>query len=72
MAMLLEQRKLTAALQCQLEKLQHEGKAVQQSQENELVKVKAGIRKLDEDVEARLRTLREEIMELLYSGDATA
>lgn len=72
MSMILEQRKLIAALQFQLEKKQHEDKSAQQSQAAELSQLKNEIRRLDEDVDSRLRALRAEITEILYPDDAAS
>ena len=71
MSMILEQRKLITALQCQLEKLQHEVKSDQQSQVAELSRLKNEIQRLDNDVDSRLRTQWSEISEILYPADAT-
>lgn len=70
MSMILEQRKLIATLQCQLEKLQHEVKSDQQSQAAELSRLKSEIQRLDDEADSRLRAMREEISEMLYPSDA--
>jgi hypothetical protein len=70
MSMILEQRKLITALQSQLEKLQHEVRADQQSQAAERARLEAEIQRLDNDVDSRLRAVRSEISEILYPSDA--
>lgn len=70
MSMILEQRKLIAALQCQLEKLQHEVKSDQRSQAAELSRLKSEIQRLDDEVDSRLRAMRAEMSEMLYPSDA--
>jgi hypothetical protein len=70
MSMILEQRKLITALQSQLEKLQHEVHADQQSQAAERARLEAEIQRLDNDVDSRLRAVRSEISEILYPSDA--
>jgi len=71
MSMILEQRKLIADLQCQMEKLQQENKSDRQSQEAKLAQLKSEVQRLDEDIDSRLRRLRTEITEILYPVDAT-
>jgi hypothetical protein len=70
MSMILEQRKLITALQSQLEKLQYEVRADQQSQAAERARLEAEIQRLDNDVDSRLRAVRSEISEILYPSDA--
>ncbi len=70
MSMILEQRKLIAALQCQLEKLQYEVQAGQQSQTAELSRVKNELQRLDDEVDSKIRALRAEMSETLYPSDA--
>jgi uncharacterized protein YdcH (DUF465 family) len=70
MSMILEQRKLIAALQCQLEKLQHEAKSDQRSQAAELSRLKSETQRLDDEVDSRLRAMRAEMSEMLYPSDA--
>jgi hypothetical protein len=72
MAMMLDQRKLIAALQSQLEMIQHEIEAGHQSQSGELGQVKSSVQRLDDDFEARLQTLRAEIKDMLYSFDGSS
>ncbi|HEX7619794.1 MAG TPA: hypothetical protein VF359_01190 [Anaerolineales bacterium] len=69
MSMVLEQRKLIAALQAQLEKLQHEVQTGQRLQAAESSRLKEDIQHLDEDVDSRLRTMRAELSEILYPSD---
>ena len=69
MSMILEQRKLIAALQAQLEKLQHEVQTGQRLQAAESSRLKEDIQHLDEDVDSRLRTMRAELSEILYPSD---
>ncbi len=69
MSMTLEQRKLITALQCQLEKLQHEVQSGQQSQAAELSRLKSDIQRLDDEVDSRLRAVRAELSETLYPSD---
>ena len=70
MSMILEQRKMIAALQCQLEKLQHEGQSDQQSQAAGLSRLESELQRLDDEVDSRLRALRAEMSEILYPSDA--
>ena len=70
MSMVLEQRKLIVALQCQLEKLQHEVQSGQRSQAAEISRLKNEIQDLDAGVDSRLKTMRAEMSELLYPSDA--
>ncbi len=70
MSMILEQRKLIASLQCQLEKLQYEVQAGQQSQTAELSRVKNELQRLDDEVDSKIRALRAEMSETLYPSDA--
>lgn len=70
MSMILEQRKLIVALQCQLEKLQHEIESDQRSQNAETSRLESEIQRLDDDVDSRLRALRVELTEMLYPIDA--
>ena len=72
MAMLLEQKKGLLALQTQLEKLQQETGSSQRSQEAKLAQLQAGLRHLDDDMDARLRSLRSEITEMIYPIDAAS
>lgn len=72
MAMVLEQSKLIAALQFQLENLQREDKSDRQSQEAKLAQLEDAIRRLDDDMDARLRRLRAEITEILYPVDVAS
>jgi hypothetical protein len=69
MSMVLEQRKLIAALQVQMEKLQHEAQAGQRLQAAEISRLKEDIQHLDEDVDSRLRAMRAELSEILYPSD---
>jgi hypothetical protein len=69
MSMVLEQRKLIAALQSQLEKLQHEVQTGQRLQAAESSRLKEDLQHLDEDVDSRLRTMRAELSEILYPSD---
>jgi hypothetical protein len=70
MSMLLEQRKLMAALQSQLEKMQHEVKSDQHSRAAELSLLKSEIQRLDDKTDSRLQSWRAEIAEMLYPSDA--
>jgi len=70
LSMILEQRKLIAGLQCQLEKLQHEVRSDQQSQAAELSRLKGEIQDLDSEVDSRLRAMRAEMSEIIYPSDA--
>jgi len=70
MSMILEQRKLITALQCQLEKLQQEVQSDQRLQAAELSHLKSDIQRLDDEVDSKLRALRAEISETLYPSDA--
>jgi hypothetical protein len=70
LSMVLELRKLNAALQCQLEELQHEVESDQQSQADEVARLKAEIQHFDDEVDAKLRALRTEISEMIYPADA--
>ncbi len=70
MSMILEQRKLIAALQGQLEKLQHEVQSDQRSQAAELSRLKSEVQRLDDEINSRLRALRAEMSEMLYPSDA--
>lgn len=69
MSMVLEQRKLIAALQSQLEKLQHEVQTGQRLQAAESSRLKEDLQHLDEDVDSRLRAMRAELSEILYPSD---
>lgn len=69
MSMVLEQRKLITSLQAQLEKLQQEIQSGQRLQAAETARLKDDLRRLDEDVDSRLRLLRAELSELLYPSD---
>lgn len=69
MSMVLEQRKLITSLQAQLEKLQQEIQSGQRLQAAETARLKDDLRRLDEDVDSRLRLLRTELSELLYPSD---
>jgi len=70
MSMILEQRKLIANLQGQLEKLQHEVQSDQRSQAAECSRLKSEIQRLDDEVDSRLRAMRAEMSEILYPSDA--
>jgi hypothetical protein len=70
MSMILEQRKLMVALQCQLEKLQYEVTSAQQSQAAESSRLKSEIQRLDDEGDLKIRAMRAEISELLYPSDA--
>jgi len=70
MSMILEQRKLIAAMQCQLEKLQHEVQSGQQSQAAEYSRLKGEIQRLDDEADSRLQAMRAEMSEILYPSDA--
>jgi hypothetical protein len=70
MSMILEQRKLIAALQGQLEKLQHEVQSDQRAQAAELSRLKGEVQRLDDEINSKLRTLRAEMSEMLYPSDA--
>jgi hypothetical protein len=72
MSMILEQRKLFADLQCQLEKLQQENKSDRQYQEANLAQLKGEVQRLDEGIDSRLRRLRTELIEILYPVDAAS
>ncbi len=72
MSMILEQGKSIAALQCQLEKLEHEVRSNRQSQEAKSAELKNEIHFLDEDVNSRLRANVSEIMEIIYPADETS
>jgi hypothetical protein len=69
MSMVLEQRKLIAALQVQMEKLQHELQAGLRIQSAEISRLKEELQRLDEDFNTRLRTARMELSEMLYPSD---
>ncbi len=69
MSMVLEQRKLIAALQVQVEKLQHEAQANQRLQAAEISRLRDDIQRLDEDVDSRLRAMRAELSEIIYPSD---
>lgn len=70
LSMILELRKLNAALQCQLEELQHEVESAQQSHADEVARLKAEIQHFDDEVDAKLRALRTEMSEMIYPADA--
>jgi len=72
MSMILEQRKLIASLQCQLDKLQHEVNSDQRSYAVELSQLKSEIQRLDDDVDSRLQNMRTEMSEMLYPSDAAS
>ena len=72
MSMILEQRKLIASQQVQLEKLQHEASAGQQLQAAEISRLKSEIQRLDREGELRLRDLRAEVSDMLYPSDAAS
>ena len=70
MSMLLEQRKLIAALQTKMEKQNHEDKSDQRSQAAEISQLRDELQRLNDEVDSRLRAQWSEISEALYPADA--
>ncbi len=72
MSMLLEQRKLIEALQSAVERLEHEAAAGQETQKAETARLAKELHRLDDDLETRLRDLREEVTGMLYPDDTAS